>query len=337
MFCLRLFIKEKLTISNFITKQSTQLMKMKNVFTLKTLAIVLAGVAGLGSCSKNTDPVLSTDDSQSVNTESLADTHINETSDMASVTVGSLTNTTYGTGARVDGTPIDITSKVTDPRLAGATITLTINSGSTRDYPSGTITIDFKSGVTTNGVTRKGQIIITYNGRKDMGQSTRVLGYNGYSRNGVLFDNAMTFTHTNMAAQGAMDSTHFHHVLSSGKLTFPDNTTIVRATDFDVTLAYDNTTKKITTLTLSAHSGATHSATGINRKGKDYTMDITKPIVYMADCAKQGIFLAASGSKTITAGLITYTIDYGTGTCDNTLTITVGGKTITITASADGN
>jgi hypothetical protein len=66
-------------------------------------------------------------------------------------------------------------------------------------------------------------------------------------------------------------------------------------------------------------------------------MDITAPIVYKLECAANKYFLAASGKKTISAGLITYTIDYGDGTSDNTNTITVGGKTVTITASVDGN
>ncbi len=300
-------------------------MKMKGFLSMKTAAILLAGMAVLGSCNKTSDTALSTEDTQNVNSESVADTQVSETSDMSNAVVGSVTNSTYGT-ARVDAL-VDLTGRVADGRLAGATITLQTNSTSTKDAPSGTITIDFKSGVTTNGVTRKGQIIITYSGKKGVAGSTRTLTYNNYSRNGIMFDNAMMFTHTNL-----VDSTVFHHQLTGGKLTFPDNTTISRTADYDVTLDYVNKT-----LTLSAHNVAAHSATGTTRKGKDYTMDITKPIVYKSSCAASNIFLAASGTKTITAGLVSYTIDYGDGTCDNTITITVGGKTITITASTDGN
>jgi hypothetical protein len=296
---------------------------------MKAAVVLLSGLAVLGSCSKSNDNPLTTDDSQNVNSEAVADTHISETSDMSTSVVSNVTATQYGS-VRISGLIAGLGAK--DPRLTGATITITPGNGSTRDNPNGTITIDFGAGQTHNGVTRKGQIIITYSGRKDMGQSTRVISYNGYSRNGIAFDNGMTFTNTNSAAQGVQDSTHFHHVLSAGKLTFPDNTTIIRQADYDVTLDF-----VAKTLTLSAHSGATHSASGTNRKGKEYTMDITSPLVYKAECAANKYFLAASGTKTITAGLITYTIDYGTGTCDNTITITVGGKTITITASADGN
>lgn len=305
-------------------------MKMKNAFALKTAAILLAAVALLGSCKKSDDNALSTDDTQAVNSESVADTQISETSDMSDAVVTSITNTTYATGSRTEGT-IDISSKVSDARLSGATITLTTSANSTKDIPQGTITIDFKTGVTKNGVTRKGQIIITYYGKKGVTDSYRTLTYNNYSRNSIAFDNGMVFKHTN-----TKDSTQFHHELTGGKLTFPDNTTILRTANYDVTLAY-NTDKTLNSLTLSAHTGAAHSATGTNRKGKDYTMDIVTPIVYKAECAAASMYVAASGSKTITAGLVSYTIDYGTGTCDNTITITVGGKTFTISVSADGN
>jgi hypothetical protein len=299
-------------------------MKMKQVLKMKAAVVLLAGLAVLGSCKKTDDTVLSSDDTQNVNSETVADTQISETSDLSSSVVTNVTNTQYATG-RITGVIDGLASK--DPRLTGAVITITPGSNSTKDNPNGTIVIDFGAGQTYNGVTRKGQIIITYSGKKGVTGSTRTLGYNGYSRNGIAFDNGMTFTHTNIT-----DSTVFHHVLDGGKLTFPDNTTITRVANYDVTLDYINKT-----LTLSAHNGASHSAAGVNRKGKEYTMDIITPIVYKAECATSKIFLAASGKKTISAGLITYTIDYGDGTCDNTVTITVGGKTITITASADGN
>jgi hypothetical protein len=138
----------------------------------------------------------------------------------------------------------------------------------------------------------------------------------------------MKFTITNVT-----DSTVFHHVLTGGMLTFPDNTTMLRVSDYYVTLNYSNLT-----LTLSATPNLTgHSASGTTRAGKSYTMDITSPLVYKSECIAAKVFIAASGTKSITAGLLTYVIDYGDGVCDNTVTITVGGKTVTITASSNGN
>jgi len=298
---------------------------MKKVTSLKNLSIALAtGIVVLASCSKSTDNALSSTDSQNVNSESLSDSYTNETADMSTSVTSNITNTKYGTG-REEGLLIGLEGK--DPRLTGATITLTPGNGSTRDNPSGTITIDFGTGVTTNGVTRAGQIIVTYSGKKWVAGSTRVISYSGYSRNSVAFDNGMTFTITNVT-----DSTVFHHVLAGGLLTFPDNTTITRTSDFYMTLDYS-----AKTLTVSATpNSTTHSASGHTRADKSYTMDITKPLVYEASCIATSV-LPVSGTKSITAGSLTYVIDYGSGTCDNTITITVGGKTITITASANGN
>jgi hypothetical protein len=146
-----------------------------------------------------------------------------------------------------------------------------------------------------------------------------------------VFDNLMIFTITNTATSGTVDSTHFRHALDGGKLTFPDGTTILRQANYDVTIDY-----VAKTLTLSANTVKLHSASGVTRGLKEYTMDINTPLVYKAECLATGVYIAASGKKTITAGLA-YTIDYGDGTCDNTVTITVGGKSATITVNGNGN
>ena len=303
---------------------------MKNVTTMKNLsAAMVAGILILASCTKNND-VLNSGDTQNVNSESAADSYTSETADMSTSVVSNITATRYGNG-RTAGVVTGLGDK--DSRLTGATITITPGSNSTKDTPNGIITIDFgTTGVTTNEVTRKGRILISYSGRKNAGGSIRTLSYDGYSRNGVVFDNLMAFSITNTAAQGTIDSTHFRHALDGGKLTFPDGTTIVRQANYDVTIDY-----VAKTLTLSANTVKLHSASGTTRAGKDYTMDINTPLVYKVECLATKVYIAVSGKKTITANKIDYTIDYGDGTCDNTVTITVGGKTATITVNGDGN
>ncbi|HLZ16688.1 MAG TPA: hypothetical protein VKQ08_06600 [Cyclobacteriaceae bacterium] len=290
-------------------------------------AAVAAGILVLASCSKSND-VLNSGDTQNVNSESVSDSYTNETSDMTSSVVNNVTNSQYG-GARVAGEITGLAAK--DPRLTGATIILSGTGGST---PTGTITIDFKTGVTTNGVTRVGKIIINYSGMKGVAGSTRVITFNNYSRNNVLFDNGNTLTVTNVTDSSA--TMKFHHVLSgsnsgSAKLTFPDNTTILRAADYFITLDFT-----ALTLTLTANANVLHSASGTTRAMKDYTMDITAPIMYKAACLASKVYIPVSGKKLITA-VRAYTIDYGNGDCDNTVTITVDGKSATITVNADGN
>ena len=306
---------------------------MKNVFSMKSIsAAVVAGILILASCAKNND-VLNSGDVQNVNSESVSDSYTSETSDMGASAVNAVTNSQYG-GARIAG---DITALVTakDPRLTGATITITPDVGSTKDSPSGTIVINFGAGVTTNGVTRTGQIIISYIGRKWKVDAQRAITFSGYSRNNVQFDDGDKITITNVTDSLADKTIKYHHVLSGNfdgfaKLSFPGGSTILRQSDFYVTLDYT-----ALTLTLSATT-APHSASGTTRAGIDYTMDITDPIVYKATCLASKVFIPVSGTKIITAGR-EYKIEYGNGDCDNTVTITVGGKSATITVNGDGN
>jgi hypothetical protein len=313
-------------------------MKMKNVITIKSLsAAMVAGILMMTSCSKNND-ALNSGDTQNVNSESAADSYTSETSDMSTSVVSNITATRYGNG-RAAGAITGLGDK--DGRLAGATITITPVQGSNKDNPSGVIRVDFGTGVTTNGVTRKGVILISYTGRKNAGQSTRSLSYDGYSRNGVVFSNTMLYTIKNIATQGTLDSTHFNHRLSGGLLTFPDGSTILRDADYNVVLEFDATSHLLKTVSISADASATatlHSATGFTRAGKEYQMDITTPLVYKAECLATKNYFAVSGEKTIKVdNKVTYTIGYGDGTCDNTVTITVGGKSTTVTVNGDGN
>ena len=300
----------------------------------KTIPVTLVAIILLlASCAKNND-TLNSSDVENVNSESVTDSYLSETSDMGNSVIAAISATTFATG-RVSG---DITGALAgaDGRLSGAAISIDHDgcTNSTVDNPCGKITIDFKTGVPTNGVMRKGKIVITFSGRKDTGQSTRRLHYDGYSRNGVVFDKLMVFAITNTAAAGVKDSIHFHQVLDSGKLTFPDYTAMTRVSDFYVTLDYI-----AKTVTLSAPPFSTnHSASGTTRAGKDYTMDIKTPLVYNANCLAAKAYIPVGGEKSITAGSLTYTINYGDGaSCDNSVTIVAGGKNSTIIVNGDGN
>lgn len=71
----------------------------------------------------------------------------------------------------------------------------------------------------------------------------------------------------------------------------------------------------------------TGSATGKNRDGKSYTVNVTSPIVKRATCS-----WIESGRIDITPeGLAVRTVDYGNGTCDNNATLTINGNTFSFT------
>jgi hypothetical protein len=314
-------------------------MKIGKVFSVKVVsAILIASVALLYSCKKDTDNVLSSTDSQNANSESVSSATTSETADMGSSIVNN-TSDTQLSGARFEANQVDWVG--IDGRLKGATITITPSAGSTFKVPQGTIKIDFGSGQTdANGVTRKGVITITYYGRRYQTGSWRKLTFSGYSRtansNTITFDDATTYTVTNVT-----DSTasvfKFHHELANATLTFSiDNTTIVR--NSNVVVAWDKTAGTITHLAKTAD--ITDSAWGTSRKGINYTMDITKDLVYKVSCLASKVYIPVSGTKLFKVGnntTVDYTIDYGDGTCDNTVTVTLNGKSKQITVGGDGN
>jgi hypothetical protein len=137
----------------------------------------------------------------------------------------------------------------------------------------------------------------------------------------------------------------FEITLLGGKLTFPDGTTATRethhfrqwfrnATPLDLT----DDQHKI----LASFNGINSTASGTNRKGYTYAMQVTKDIIYKNSCLADKIFVPVSGTKelTVTKGTnapTQITVDYGDGTCDKSVTITINGKSEIVTVSRDSN
>jgi hypothetical protein len=309
-------------------------MKMKNVFSLKTLSIAAAlSISLLYSCKKDNESI-SSSDSQTANSESVSESTSTESSDMGNSVISNVSYSDLG-NARVTSKSI-MGLELKDPRLAGATISITGSGGSSN--PSGTITIDFGAGVTTNGVTRKGIITIAYQGKRFQKDATRSITFTNYYRNSVKVDGTYDLTVQDSTSTSSDLTVTFSHITNL-TLTFPDNTTITR--NAAITSVWDYNINNPDQSTVTLKTGGT--AGGTTRLGKEYAMEITKDIVRRADCWKTGFHLPVSGTKTITVLSTTqalprvFTIDFGSTICDNTITVLVGGKTFTITVSASGN
>lgn len=72
----------------------------------------------------------------------------------------------------------------------------------------------------------------------------------------------------------------------------------------------------------------TGSATGTNRNGVGYTTTVQSPLIKRGDCFKYYVQGVMSITNTKSKAM---TLDYGNGACDNTATVTVNGRTRTIT------
>jgi len=299
-------------------------MENKKVNSLKLAVSVLmfAAMAIVVSSCKSNEDTFSAEDVATSSNESTSESQTSETDDVAA----GVLNTNDAAPGRVEAGADDI-------RIACATIT----KGANNTKESGVITIDFGTTGCTDAAknTRKGKMIITYSGgRWFLAGSTHTIKFSGYSINDVKFSDNDTRTVTNVSTP---NSPLTWTVTSSHALTYPDGTTTSRAVNF--TKKWNRTTN-ITddTWTISQTTGAANAASGTNKKSKSYTMKITTPLVYSRSCALSNkVFLPISGSKTITVNSKDIVFDYGTGTCDNTFTVTVNGKTKEITAKNDGS
>jgi hypothetical protein len=77
----------------------------------------------------------------------------------------------------------------------------------------------------------------------------------------------------------------------------------------------------------------TGTSAGINDKGENFTTEITAPLVIKGSCFQSGIFYPVSGTSVVRVGSKpAMTIDYGSGSCDKQVTVTLGtaNKTITL-------
>lgn len=300
------------------------------LFARLTFVVLLSTVLILDSCKKSSDTVLSLADTQNVNGESAADAFIGDATDMATLAVGSISSSTY-TGRIEAG--IDTLSNL-DSRFSCATFTLARTGD--KVAPAGTITIDFSpstkpEGCTdARGVTRKGQIIIKYSGKRFTSGSTMITTFNNYTRNGVKIEG----THTLTNAQTALtDPPRYTVVLTGGKLTFTDGKVITREQSFTYIWqrAANPTQDRLLVL-----SGGT--ANGTTKSGNTYTMTIQTDCYYSRPCAiGNKTYIPIQGSKLFVANNVEYTVDYGTGTCDNDVRVTVNGNTKTITVNPEGN
>jgi hypothetical protein len=280
--------------------------------------------AVLLSCNKADDP-FSAQITQTVNNESTQDAQQDEVDDISTNALG---NTDSPTG-RTEGI-----FSFEDFRLACATVTRDTASFKTKG--SGSITIDFGTGCTDKyGNIRAGKILISWSGGRWFNPgSVYVITFNGYSINGVMFSNSDIRTVTNVSTGG---SPLTFNVVASHHLTWPDNTTASR------TVAKTRQWIRSATVVddkfiVSQTSNSQPAASGINRHGVSYTMQITTPLEYDRSCMiANKIFRPVKGVKVITFDNKTVTIDFGDGSCDRTFTITCDGKTRTVNAKNDSS
>jgi hypothetical protein len=191
-----------------------------------------------------------------------------------------------------------------------ATVTVTANGPS-----SAILRIDFSSGTNClDGRLRSGALVATFNGLwKDQG-STVVIRPDNYTVSSYAF----SFTQTvSVNAKDADNRSNWTTTVDNAQLFHPQNGQITWNSErTTVWVAGENTPTNFTDDAFEV----TGSASGITRLNRDFTADIVTPLRIVTDCS-----YIVSGTVTINPrDLNTRTVDYGPGSCDNRVMLTVG-------------
>jgi hypothetical protein len=290
---------------------------LKKSFRLLSVMLVFSVAALVISCSD--EDTLNSADQQTVSSEASSDSYFEDAEGIAS-------SAAFATNAELEG---GRTSSL-DSRLTGATITFA--EGSTEE--GGTITIDFGTGKTFNGVVRAGKIIIEYTGARRTQGSSHTIYFENFYVNGVRIEGVRTVT----VSQVDPNFITHHIELIDGKITWNEGmaneTSATRTSTHDRKWIHNGTPLIPTEDEIRILKDGI--AGGTNRNGTDYEMQITADIVFRAECLSQKRFLPVAGEKVLLVGGNTgkeITVNYGTGECDNVISVTINGQTKVVTVS----
>ena len=189
----------------------------------------------------------------------------------------------------------------------------------TQDFENKIITIDFGDGCEGwGGRIRKGKIIITYTDRKFVPGSVWTITFENFYINDIQVEGVRTCTNVSSSLE---DDPSFNVTLENGKLTWPDGTYAEREANHTRTwIRMGSPLRDEITLTGSAN--------GTNRRGVAYTATIVSMLRYKRACWTTRIFIPVEGVKLIKReGYPDVIIDYGEGTCDALVTVTIDGVT----------
>jgi hypothetical protein len=292
---------------------------MKNEL-LKGLAAVAFTLVFLASCTEESFD-FNASDSQNVENEAASDSYFEDADDLSTLAVAADGST--ASGARESASGRGGVKPAGDHRFTCAAVTFEFASDNSQTTPHGFITIDFGTGCTDlKGNVRKGVIKVEFIGKRFLPASKIITTFQGYSINEIKIEGTRTVTNITGSNEAAPK---FSIVVAGGKATWPDNSFATR--EVNRTREWIRATNPLQDEWIVAGTAA-----GTNRNGKVYQMEITKPLVFKRECAiNNKVFMPVAGTKILTVenGKV-ITIDYGSGECDKTVTVTIDGQSKTV-------
>lgn len=182
----------------------------------------------------------------------------------------------------------------------------------TKDTATKTVTIDYGEGCDANGRNIRGMVVIEYSDRRFVPGAYRKATLVDFYVDNAKVEGVRTLTNTSGSSE---DFPEFTIELEGGKVTFADSTFATRSSNRTRTWVRASNP-------LNDEWQVTGTASGTRRDGITYTTEVTETLVHKRTC-RPGVGIPVEGVKVITWDGNTAIIDYGDGSCDNVVTITI--------------
>ncbi|GAB4334083.1 MAG: hypothetical protein OHK0038_10740 [Flammeovirgaceae bacterium] len=186
------------------------------------------------------------------------------------------------------------------------------------DEQTKTVMMDFgTTGCTSSetGKTIKGKVSYQFTGEPQTGNFSGKITFETFSVDGNTITGTMTYS-IELATLNVTTT------MSNVKITGADGKSITITSSNSVS-TYNNggTAQNPDDDSFSI----TTTSSGITKDGTTYSTKTNSPMITKISCVKSGFYYPVSGEVEVTVGKVVSKIDWGTGTCDKTVTITTGG------------
>jgi hypothetical protein len=180
-----------------------------------------------------------------------------------------------------------------------------------------TMTFDYGLGCTDmDGRIRSGQMIAKFSKPYDSTGCVVTVTFNNFYCNGSKYEGTVQITR--------LAAFSYNTKVINGKCTGSSGWVITYDCDRTLTMTAGSATLTDDTDDVFTLTG---TASGTNRNGKHFTVNITSALTKMATCK----WLSAGKLEVTPEGLAVRTVDYGNGTCDNKATFSVNGNSFEFT------
>ncbi|UZR92876.1 hypothetical protein [Chondrinema litorale] len=202
------------------------------------------------------------------------------------------------------------------------------------DYFCGTMTYsleenfefiyDFGEGCEgVDGKLRKGKIIMSFDGF-DSESITYSITYDGFYVDGNEIRGTVT---TSAYVLNENENYAFNITMSGFEVSFSDGESFT----YNASYSYEWVEGFASMDPYTSVFNITGTSSGTTRDGLSYSTEITSPYVLKTSCYYEGYFYPVSGVIDVSpVGKSEYSVDFGSGSCDKTVSITLGAKSFDV-------